>query len=142
MKRTRRQAKAPLYQYVIPRDEDRVITESVALGSVCALRDYPEYKSRDQLDTEARAALVKSRMQKHTALTNDFAALCSVYIPHFIYGYENTMQKYSTDPSRWEENKALLADHGWSTMLIAHQQRCMDTLAAIKEDMAAFFPAT
>ncbi len=140
MRRKRRHAEEPKYHYLLPRDTDKTIVEALAMGSLAALRDYPEHKTHDQLEAEARLALVTLKAEKRELLTNDFTQLCKLYIAYYIGGFEDTYYHYEKDPERRLSDKDAVAEHGWIMTLRAQELAYAEQLPAIREDMKQFFP--
>lgn len=125
------------YAYILPGDADTIRIEALGMGTVCACRDYPEMKKRAILETEARAALSLLRSKKPGYYCNDFEGLCRIYIPYYIGGFQTAMSRYQRDQTRYQENKAIIDEHGWIVALKAAEVNCAELLESIKEEMDA-----
>lgn len=120
------------YQYLLPRDRDRVRVEALALGSMTALQHYPTWRTREIIETETRAGLV---LLKKPQYTNDFAALCSLFIPYCVGGYEDRVLRYQKNPQEYEEHQMLLAQKGWAQLLMMQKRLYAQHLLSIQQEM-------
>jgi hypothetical protein len=129
-----RQRQKP-YEYVLPKDADKIRIEALGMGAFCALQEYPTMKDRTTLTDEARVSLATLRDKKPDHYCNDFEALCTIYIPYYIGGFQDAMHRYQHDQERYESDKGFLAQHGWIRVFKRFQEVYAEHLVSIKEDM-------
>jgi hypothetical protein len=128
-----RQRQKP-YEYFLPKDADTVRIEALGMGALRALQEYPTMKDRTTLESESRGALSLLRSQKPNSYCNDFEALCKIYIPYYIGGFQDAMSRYQHDQERYESDKGFLTQHGWIRAFKTFQERYAEHLNEIKAD--------
>jgi hypothetical protein len=129
-----RQRQKP-YEYFLPKDADSIRIEALGMGALRALQEYPTMKDRTTLASEARVALATLRDKKPDSYCNDFEALCNIYIPYYIGGFQDAMSRYQHDLARYESDTSYFAQHGSIRAFKAFQERYAEHLVSIKTEM-------
>jgi|SRR5579859_1848981 len=103
------------YEYVLPQDEQQLITDAIAHGHIDGIRDGINDKSSTDVETQARMKCEQLKMAtKAEYVTNDFEYFTRVFASVYAKSYFEKQQRFKANNSLYKADlKAVHDAGGW-----------------------------
>lgn len=112
----RHQPAVKKFEYYLPGDDNQVMIDAIAMGSLICTRDYATQPTlaREAITEIARVGC--EQLKVHTTaqeLTNKFEYFLGLWTRHFTEAYLNQQDRYKLDRGLYARDKAAVEQVGW-----------------------------